>query len=330
MKALVRVKAGKEFSGMRVQELPSPQPGPDQLLVKMKASRINPVDMDLMKGFPTLKYKNPQVGGVDGAGKVMAVGSNVGDFAVGDAVFFYRKFTDIGSWAEEVTVSAKDVAIIPEGIGLEEAGSIALPVLTAFDALLSLKGQTDETILIHGAGGGVGFMAVQLARQLGLKVIANAGQRDFEALQSVGVDQIIDYKTQDFFEELKASPPDYVFDVIGKETLLKSIRLKPKKVVSVAYPEVDEMYKTGVALPGFMKWLMKFMGKKYRAEAKRNGVVLIGQVTGPSGELMTQAVTLANAIQLQVRPIRTVDLDTIASNGMTKADLGKTIIIGNE
>ncbi|HNC47061.1 MAG TPA: alcohol dehydrogenase catalytic domain-containing protein, partial [Acidobacteriota bacterium] len=116
MQAIIRTKAGKEFSTMLVQNLPSPTTQPDELKVKMVSSRINPVDMDLMKGFLSLKYKSPQIGGIDGAGTVLEVGKNVQNFKVGDQVFFYRLFTDLGTWAEEITVKATDCAKIPVGM----------------------------------------------------------------------------------------------------------------------------------------------------------------------------------------------------------------------
>ncbi len=157
MKAIVRTKAGKQLSAMAVQELPSPQPLPQQIKVKVVSSRINPVDIDLMKGMPFLKYKRPQIGGIDGAGEVLEVGTAVTQFKPGDQVFFYRKFTDIGTWAEEIVLEAKDAAIVPANITTQKAGAIALPLLTAYESLRALNPEAGQSVLIHGAGGGVGF-----------------------------------------------------------------------------------------------------------------------------------------------------------------------------
>jgi len=157
---------------MKVQNIPSQPLKPNQVKIKMVASRINPVDIDLMKGMPFLKYQKPQIGGIDGAGEIIDLGKSVQNFQLGDQVFFYRKFTDIGTWAEVITTNATDIAHIPSNTSLQQAGGIALPLLTAYDALMQLQAQKGEKILIHGAAGGVGFQATQLALELGLKVVA--------------------------------------------------------------------------------------------------------------------------------------------------------------
>ena len=171
MKAIIREKAGKNFSSMVLREIDPQEPAPHELKVKMISSRINPVDMDLMKGFPSLKYKNPQIGGVDGAAVVMETGNQVNGFKPGDAVLFYRLFTDIGSWAEEITIPAAYCAKIPKSIDAREAGSFGLALLTAYDSLQQLNSKPGESILIHGVGGAVGFQALQVAKELGLQVI---------------------------------------------------------------------------------------------------------------------------------------------------------------
>ena len=326
MKAIIRTKAGKELSTMQVQEMKSPTFGPNQVKVKMFSSRINPVDIDLMKGMPFLKYKKPQIGGIDGSGMILEVGSQVKDFVTGEEVFFYRKFTDIGTWAEEIAVDAADCAPIPENIHLEEAGAITLPLLTAFDALLQLGSQSGEKILIHGGAGGVGFQAVQLALRMGLEVITTAGKRDFELLNHAGVKHIIDYRTQSFEEELKLGEVDYIFDTIGKDVLSKSIALKPKKVVSVHYIDPSKMSKTGIKLPGILKFLMKMMMNKFTKAARRNGVTVIGQVTGANGSLLKSAAQLVDEAPYMVKPYSTLTIADIEKRGLSLQDLGKVIL----
>ena len=325
MKAIIRIKSGKELSNMKVQEITSETVKANQIKVKMTSSRINPVDIDLMKGMPGLKYKNPQIGGIDGAGTIIEVGANISPFQVGDEVYFYRKFSDIGTWAEEIVVNASDAAKIPINVSLQDAGAIALPLLTAFDSLQQLGAQAGERILIHGAGGGVGFCAVQVAKQMGLKVIANGSSRDFESLQSVGVDQCINYKNEDFSKVLATQKVDYVFDVIGGDTLLKSIQLKPKKVISVAYTEVEKLSNTGLYFPGILKWIIKIMMGKFRRAAQKNGVELIGQVTAPNGLLFQQASDLVGQMDFKVKPYQKRTLSDIEQNGLSKSDLGKII-----
>lgn len=325
MQAIIRTKAGKEFSTMKVQNIESPKTQSDELKVKMVSSRINPVDMDLMKGFPSLKYKNPQIGGIDGTGIVLEVGENAKDFSVGDKVIFYRLFSDIGTWAEEITIPANYCAKIPSNIEVKDAGTIALPLLTAYDSLTQLNAKKGERILIHGVGGGVGFQALQVAKQMGLFVIGTGSQSEKAVLDKADLDQFIDYKTQDFSQVLKVKEVDYVFDVIGDDILKKSIALQPKKVVSVKFVDTSTMHKAGVNLPGIMKWLMKMMMSKFVKLAKKNNVELIGQVTGANGKMLQKAVDLISVNYIS-RNFKSLSLTDISTNGLTKTDVGKVIV----
>lgn len=325
MQAIIRTKAGKEFSTMKVQNIESPKTQSGELKVKMVSSRINPVDMDLMKGFPSLKYKNPQIGGIDGTGIVLEVGENAKDFSVGDKVIFYRLFSDIGTWAEEITIPANYCAKIPSNIEVKDAGTIALPLLTAYDSLTQLNAKKGEKILIHGVGGGVGFQALQVAKQMGLFVIGTGSQSEKAVLDKADLDQFIDYKTQDFSQVLKVKEVDYVFDVIGDDILKKSIALQPKKVVSVKFVDTSTMHKAGVNLPGIMKWLMKMMMSKFVKLAKKNNVELIGQVTGANGKMLQKAVDLISVNYIS-RNFKSLSLTDISTNGLTKTDVGKVIV----
>ena len=325
MQAIIRTKAGKEFSTMKVQNIESPKTQSGELKVKMVSSRINPVDMDLMKGFPSLKYKNPQIGGIDGTGIVLEVGENAKDFSVGDKVIFYRLFSDIGTWAEEITIPANYCAKIPSNIEVKDAGTIALPLLTAYDSLTQLNAKKGEKILIHGVGGGVGFQALQVAKQMGLFVIGTGSQSEKAVLDKADLDQFIDYKTQDFSQVLKVKEVDYVFDVLGDDILKKSIALQPKKVVSVKFVDTSTMHKAGVNLPGIMKWLMKMMMRKFLKLAKKNNVELIGQVTGANGKMLQKAVDLISVNYIS-RNFKSLSLTDISTNGLTKTDVGKVIV----
>lgn len=325
MQAIIRTKAGKEFSTMKVQNIESPKTQSGELKVKMVSSRINPVDMDLMKGFPSLKYKNPQIGGIDGTGIVLEVGENAKDFSVGDKVIFYRLFSDIGTWAEEITIPANYCAKIPSNIEVKDAGTIALPLLTAYDSLTQLNAKKGEKILIHGVGGGVGFQALQVAKQMGLFVIGTGSQSEKAVLDKADLDQFIDYKTQDFSQVLKVKEVDYVFDVLGDDILKKSIALQPKKVVSVKFVDTSTMHKAGVNLPGIMKWLMKMMMSKFVKLAKKNNVELIGQVTGANGKMLQKAVDLISVNHIS-RNFKSLSLTDISTNGLTKTDVGKVIV----
>ena len=326
MKAIVRLKAGKNLSTMKVKEISRTSLHPDQVRVKMISSRINPVDTDLMKGFPSLHYKDPQIGGVDGAGVITDLGENVNGFKIGDNVFFYRKFTDIGTWAEEITIDTAYISRIPNNISPVNAGAITLPLLTAYEAIEALNVETGKKILIHGAGGGVGFIAVQFAKTLGLEVYANASIKDYDVLMELGAVKFLDYRSQDFSKELAHEGIDYVFDTIGKDTLEKSIALGPEKIVSVALPNTSNMYKTGVELSFFMKLIMNLIGRKFRRMAVRSGVQLIGQVTGADGKALKAASKFAEETDLSIKNYRTITLDAIEKHGFGGMPVGRVIL----
>lgn len=325
MKALIRKKAGKEFSTLEVQQINRPVTQSGELKVKMVSSRINPVDMDLMKGFPGLKYKNLQIGGIDGAGIVMESGQNAMGFAAGDRVFFYRLFSDMGTWAEEITIPVNYCAKIPNHITTEEAGAIALPLLTAYEGLKQLNAKKGERILVHGAGGGVGFQVLQVAKQMGLYVVGTAGEGDRVELEKAGLDQFIDYKVNDFFQVLKAKEVDYVFDTLGGEVLKKSLALKPRKVVSVKFADTAQMHKTGVHLSAVMNWLIKWMMKRFTQMAKKYDVELMGQVTGANGRMLEEAIK-GMGPGFVSRSYKTLKFTDISTRGLTRNDIGKVII----
>ncbi|QTN37958.1 NADP-dependent oxidoreductase [Cryomorphaceae bacterium] len=325
MKAIIRTKPGKEFTTMKVLDIDMPKLSSGHLRIRMISSRVNPVDMDLMKGFPGLKYKDPQLGGVDGSGEIIEIAPDVSEFSLGDKVMFYRLFTDIGTWGEEITIPANHCALIPDHIDAKNAGGVALPLLTAYEALKSLSPKPGASILIHGAGGGVGFQAVLLAKSMGLRIIANASERDRKDLEELGTEQFIDYKKVNFEEVLHGNPPDYIFDVLGGQTLRKSILLQSNKVVSTSFPDVQNMHKTGVKLPGPLKWLMKLMNRKYERLASKLGVQLIGQVTGANGSGLQRAIVTLGEDYF-ARPQREISLEEIEVKGLSKSDLGKTIV----
>lgn len=325
MKAIIRTKAGKEFSTMKVESISRPIVQPGELKIKMKSSRINPIDMDLMKGFPTLKYKKQQIGGLDGAGIVMEVGKDVTGFKIGDKVIFYRLFSDIGTWAEEITIKAHDCAIIPDNIQVEEAGAIAIPLLTAFESLQQLKVKQGEKILIHGVGGGVGYQALLVAKQMGLFVVGTASQADKTDLERAGLNQFIDYRSQDFTQVLKAKEVDYVLDTIGDEVLRKSIALLPRKIVSLKYVDTTQLHKAGVNLPKMMEWLIKMTMSKFVKFAKNHNVILLGQTTGANGKIMQKAINLVS-LNFVSRNYSFKKIEDIEVNELSKNDIGKIII----
>ena len=163
---------------------------------------------------------------------------------------------------------------------------------------------------------------------MGLEVIGTVSGQDIKALKNVGIDRVIDYRKEQFANVLKKGEVTYIFDLLGKDVLLQSIDLQPKKVVSVHYVVPEKMNKAGVNLPTILKWILSLTMTKFRKRAKRNGVELIGQVTGGNGQLLTEVSCLISGKMFVVREIPNINLKQIEQKGLRKTDLGKVIVFG--
>lgn len=206
-----------EFGGpevMKLEETERPLPAPDEILVKVYVSGINPVDRVVRDGGndvlrPFLKL--PMTLGWDAAGIVEETGSEVTAFKKGDEVYGVPNFPGDGSYAEYLTAKASQFALKPKSIGFNEASGVPLAAVTAWSGIFDLgKLESGQRILIHGAAGGVGNLALQFAKAKGAYVIGTASTHNFDFLEQLGADEVIDYKNQKF-EEL-VHDIDVVFD----------------------------------------------------------------------------------------------------------------------
>ncbi|WP_332856349.1 oxidoreductase [Duganella sp. S19_KUP01_CR8] len=224
---------------MQWDEVPMPQPGPGEVLVRVAAAGVNGLDWKIRDGLvkDVFQLPLPATLGLELAGEVAAVGSEVEGYAVGDRVF--GPLSGLGAYAAYVTVAASKLAPIPAAI--EDATAAAIPVasMTAWQSLFEVgQLQRGETVLIHGAAGGVGSYAVQFAKQAGARVLVTAQGRNADLLRRLGADEVIDYKTTRF--EDVAKNVDLVFDLVGGETLDRSWQvLSPQgRIVSIAAPDI--------------------------------------------------------------------------------------------
>ena len=206
-----------EFGGpdvLRLEEIERPTPAADEILVKVYASGINPVDWVARSGgndFLRPYLQLPLTIGWDAAGTVEEVGSGVTGFKKGDEVYGIPNFPGNGSYAEYVAAKAGQFALKPKSISFNEASAILLTGLVACNGLFELgKLQAGQRVFIHGATGGVGSITVQLAKAKGAYVIGSASARNQGFLKEMGADEAIDYKTQKFEELLRDI--DVVFD----------------------------------------------------------------------------------------------------------------------
>jgi len=199
MKAL----AYDRFGGIEVlhaAELPKPKPAKGQVLVAVRAGSINVIDSRVRQGimWPLVSKRFPKIPGSDLAGVVAAVGPGVTEFKIGDAVFGTVGSFKGGALAEFAAVPAKVLAPIPEGLSFEAAASIPVVGLAALQGLRDVGKVTSGTeVLFHGASGGMGLFAIQIAKQLGARITAVASTRGIETMRSLGADAVIDYTKSD-------------------------------------------------------------------------------------------------------------------------------------
>lgn len=227
MKAVILTEAGgtENFS---IEEIPIPEIQPKEVLVKVHAIAINPVDMKTRKGgalLGKLQEQKPVILGWDISGEVQAVGEHVSSFKAGDEVFGMVNFPGSGkAYAEYVSAPEEHLALKPKNISHEEAAATTLAALTAWQVLVhEAKLSQGQQVLIHAAAGGVGHFAVQIAKHLGAKVIGTASASNKDFLTEIGVDVPIDYKSSNFEDQIEQV--DVVLDPIGGETTERSLQV---------------------------------------------------------------------------------------------------------
>ena len=211
---------------LQVKEISIPAPGPGELLVRVHAAAVNPVDTSIRAGRAggLSGASLPYVPGFDVSGTVTAIGSEVAHFQVGDEVFAMVDLRRGGAYAEYAIVLENEAALKPTRVNHAEAAAIPLVALTAWQALFEVaKLQKGQTILIHAGAGGVGSIAVQLAKWRGAHIIATASDYNHNFLRELGVDVPVDYRTQNF--EDFASDVDVVLDPIGGDTQVRSLQI---------------------------------------------------------------------------------------------------------
>lgn len=221
----------------KIKEVPIPNIRSNDVLVKIVAASINPIDIKTKDGGlkMLLSYDMPMIMGSDFAGIVTAVGEKVTNYSVGDAVYGRVQKNRIGTFAEYISVDQGDIALKPKNINFEEAASIPLVGLTSYQALHDIMQiQPGEKVLIQGGSGGIGTIAIQIAKYLGAYVATTTSATNFDLVKSLGADYPINYQTTNFAEVLKDY--DYVFDTRGGATLEDAFKIiKPGgKVVSIA------------------------------------------------------------------------------------------------
>ena len=330
MKAFVVERYGKD--GLRAAEVPRPTVGRGDVLVKVSAVSINPLDSMVRNGVfkALLKYKPPFILGHDVAGVVTEIGPDVGGFTVGDEVFARPRDLRIGTFAEYIAIDQDDVALKPAALSLHEAAAVPLVALAAWQILVETAHiEPGQKILVHAGAGGLGSTVIQLAKHLGAHVATTVNGSRAQLVRDLGADVVIDYTTQDFAEIL--SDYDVVLDAVGGENLVKSFTvLKPGGLAIGVTGPPDAGFARQLGAPKPFEFVLSFVSRKVRRAAKEVGVRYAFFFMHASGAQLRQLAGLYDAGQL--RPVIDTTfgfdqtLEAIAHVESGKAKAGKVIV----
>ncbi|MEN5234086.1 NADP-dependent oxidoreductase [Sphingobacterium faecium] len=259
---------------LQLIEVAEPNIKDNEVLVEIHASGLNVLDSKIKSGeFKLiLPYKFPLILGHDVAGVITQIGKNVKQFKVGDEVYSRPSDFHIGTFAEFISINEKDVALKPKKLSMEEAASIPLVALTVWQAFVEKANlKKGQKVFIQAGSGGVGTIAIQLAKHLGATVATTASEKSFAMLKNLGADILIDYKTEDFETVLKDY--DVVLNSQDTKTLEKSLRiLRPGgKAISISGPPTPEFAKS-IKAPWLVKIALTLISSGIRRKARKLGV----------------------------------------------------------
>jgi NADPH:quinone reductase-like Zn-dependent oxidoreductase len=254
MKA-VRIHTYGNSDVLKIENITMPSISDDEILIKIHATSINPVDWKVREGH--LQSMNihtlPLTLGWDVSGVVEKTGGNVKQFKIGDEVYTRPALERDGSYAEHIVVKAKEVAFKPKSITHVEAASLPLAGITAWEVLINTAQiKAGQKILIHAASGGVGTLAIQLAKNTGCHVIGTTSTANIDLVKSLGADEVIDYKNQEFNAIVK--DVDVVFDTLGGDIQERSWNILKEGgiLISIVSPPNQESAKKYKAKAGFV------------------------------------------------------------------------------
>lgn len=330
MKAALATKYNKNNINLEIREVKKPTVEKNAVLIKVSTAGVNPLDNMITRGEVKLitPYKLPLVAGNEVVGIVEELGSEVSSYKKGDRVFSRLPLNKIGAFGEYIAVNEKDIALVPQYLTDEEAAAVPLTALTIIQALELMNIEKGKIIFISGGTGGVGAMAIPIAKAKGLKVITNGNGANRERVLALGAEQFIDYKTEDYTKVL--SDIDYVLDTLGgKETEKQmSIMKKGGKLVSLKGMP-NGAFARRMNLPKWKQWLFSLAGRSFDKMAQKYSVSYDFIFVESNGEQLKEVANLFE--ELKIKP----SIDTVYSfNDINKAldkvangnSKGKTII----
>ena len=330
MKAIQIFKYNKQDINATLVEIAKPAIQADEVLVRIKAAGVNPLDNKITRGGVKMlvPHQLPLTMGHEFAGIVEEVGSKVQGLSVGDKVYGLMPTIKAGAFAEWAAVPASILAPMPEGLSYTEATSIPLTALTAYQALDMMQVQAGKTIFISGGSGGFGAMAIPLAKARGLIVYTSGNAASRERVLALGADRYFDYRTEDYLQELKQV--DYVIDSVGGAELSKQIKLLSSGGHIVSLNGMPNgRFARSFGLPKWKQWLLSLVGLSLDRQAKRVGATydfLFVQANGSQLKRITELIE-----KLGIRPtiskVFTLEEANDALQSIDKSSsLGKTVL----
>lgn len=251
-------------------DVPIPEIGSDDVLVKIRVAGVNPLDNMIIRGEVKMitPYKLPLIMGNEFSGVVEKVGNNVDEFSVGDRVYCRMPLDKIGAFAEFAAVNKNALAKIPDYLSFEQATCVPLTALTAYQSFDLMKVKENERIFISGGTGSLGAMTIPIAKSFGLKVITNGSAKNKERVIDLGVDEFIDYRTQDYSEIL--SDIDYVLDTLGEKELEKEFKILKNDGILVSLKGMpNKEFAQRMGLSSIKKVLFGVVGRKFDKMAQK-------------------------------------------------------------
>ncbi|MEE5150453.1 NADP-dependent oxidoreductase [Pseudomonas alliivorans] len=296
MKAFIIDRYGKKAVG-RIGERPDPGIGQTDVLIQIHAAGVNMLDVKIRNGEfkPILPYTLPLVLGNDVAGVVVAVGSDVKGFKPGDEVYARPEQERMGRFAELICLHEESVALKPAHLTMVQAASVPLVALTAWQVLVeTAKVKKGQRVLIHAGSGGVGTIAIQLAKHLGAFVATTTSTQNVEWVKALGADVVIDYKTQHFESLLQGY--DVVLNSLGSDELEKSLNvLKPGgHLISISGPPTPA-FAEQQKLNRVLKQVMRLLSYGIRKKARKQGVAYSFVFMRASGAQLKEVTRLIEA-----------------------------------
>jgi NADPH:quinone reductase-like Zn-dependent oxidoreductase len=294
MKSLMMTKYGDAGTSLKVQEVPIPNFGKNQILIKTHSASFNPIDYKILRGdFKAMgKIQFPKGIGRDVSGIVEKVGKNVKNFKAGDKVYSRIAEDFVGTMAEYVISNDNDAALIPSNLSFDESASIPLAGLTSYQALVDVaKLSSGENILIHAGSGGVGTIAIQLAKHLGANVTSTTSTKNIKLVNDLGADKVIDYTKHNYLDE--GAKFDVVLDTLGGEHTLNAFKVLKDggRVVSIS-GALDSITAKQFGLNKFVRLILAFQARKVTKAAAKMNAMYRFLFMSSSGTQLKQLATL--------------------------------------